>query len=59
MPVIGNGKLMMNNGKKYNVMIFSHGLGSNSNNYSSLCGYWASQGFIIISIQHNNDVIRI
>ena len=41
------------------MIVFSHGLGSNLNNYSSLCGWWASHGYIVVSIQHNKDFIRI
>lgn len=41
------------------MIVFSHGLGSNLNNYSSLCGWWASHGYIVVSIQHNQDRIRI
>jgi predicted dienelactone hydrolase len=39
------------------VIIFSHGLGSNMNNYSAICGWWASHGYIVVSIQHNHDRI--
>jgi len=62
MPVLGDASLYINDHDKkqrWNVVVFSHGLGSNMNNYSSLCGWWASHGYIVISIQHHNDLVRI
>ena len=62
MPVLGDASLYLNDydpNEKWNVVIFSHGLGSNLNNYSSLCGWLASHGYIVVSIQHNHDHVRI
>lgn len=62
MPVLGNATLYTNDSdpnEKWKVIIFSHGLGSNMTNYSSICGWWASHGYIVVSIQHDNDEIRI
>lgn len=62
MPVLGDASLYVNDyepDEKWNVIIFSHGLGSNLNNYSSMCGWFASHGYIVVSIQHNHDRVRI
>jgi len=62
MPVLGNASLYVNDydkDEKWKVIIFSHGLGSNMTNFSALCGWWASHGYIVVSVQHHNDKIRI
>lgn len=61
MPVLGDASLYVNDSKdeSWNVVIFSHGLGSNMNNFSAICGWWASHGYIVVSIQHSHDQVRI
>jgi predicted dienelactone hydrolase len=62
MPVLGDASLYVNDyepDEKWNVIIFSHGLGSNLNNYSAMCGWFATHGYIVVSIQHNHDRVRI
>ena len=62
MPVLGNASLYTNDSdgdEKWKVVVFSHGLGSNMTNFSAICGWWASHGYIVVSIQHNHDLIRI
>jgi len=62
MPVLGDAQLYRDDydkNQKWSIILFSHGLGSNVNNYSALCGWWASHGYIVVSIQHDNDLVRI
>lgn len=64
MPVGQNAPLYKIDGKnvknkEYKLIIFSHGLGSNMNHYSALCGWWATHGYIVICVQHYRDTIRI
>lgn len=62
MPVFGDASLYINDyqkDEKWKVIMFSHGLGSNMTNFSALCGWWASHGYIVVSVQHHNDRIRI
>jgi hypothetical protein len=62
MPVLGNASLYLDDSdrnEKWKVVVFSHGLASNMNNYSCLCGWWASHGYIVVSVQHDHDRVRI
>ena len=62
MPVLGDASFYTNDHdkeEKWTVVIFSHGLGSNLTNYSALCGWWASHGYIVVSIQHHHDYVRV
>ena len=62
MPVLGDASLCVDDhdsNEKWTVIVFSHGLGSNLNNYSALCGWWASHGYIVVCIQHDQDHVRI
>jgi platelet-activating factor acetylhydrolase len=62
MPVLGDASLCVddcNKEEKWKVVVFSHGLGSNLNNYSALCGWWATHGYIVVSIQHHHDRVRL
>ena len=43
----------------YKVVVFSHGLGANMNAYSSICGWFASHGYVVVSVQHKNDQICV
>ena len=45
--------------KKYKIVLFSHGLGANFNAYSCLTGWFASHGYIVVSIQHSHDRICV
>lgn len=44
---------------KYPVILFSHGLSSNLTSHSSYLCWLASCGYIVISMQHHNDLIRL
>ena len=56
-PVINNGDLAeeFRNGKKLlQPLIFSHGLTTHKMNYSSICREFASHGFLVIALNHND-----
>ena len=62
MPVLGDASLYLDDSQpeeKWKVVVFSHGLGSNLTNFSCLCGWWASHGYIVVSVQHDHDHVRI
>jgi len=65
MPAFLNTKIHLNSSKdstdenNFKVLIFSHGLGTHMNAYSSICGWFASHNFIVISVQHNQDRICV
>jgi platelet-activating factor acetylhydrolase len=44
----------VNTGKKFPVLVFSHGLGGCRNTYTSICGEMASHGMIVAAIEHND-----
>ena len=44
---------------KYKLIIFSHGLGANMNVYSCITAWFASHGYIVVSVQHNQDKICV
>lgn len=58
MPVYSQTPLKLKDSQA-TVVIFSHGLGSNMNGHSSMCSWWASNGYIVISLQHFSDNVRI
>ncbi|MEW5311473.1 MAG: hypothetical protein WDW38_003186 [Sanguina aurantia] len=39
---------------KMPIILFSHGLGGTRNSYSRLCSEWASQGFMVVSMEHTD-----
>lgn len=43
--------------KKYNAIIFSHGIEGHMHSSSILCKYLASQGYIVFSLQHNESIL--
>lgn len=43
---------------EFPVILFSHGLSSNLTSHSSYFCWLASHGYIVVSMQHNNDLIR-
>jgi len=62
MPCFANTKLFVeteNRKKEFKVVVFSHGLGANMNAYSSICGWFASHGYIVVSVQHSHDQVCI
>jgi hypothetical protein len=60
MPVRANTKLEVANSEKNaaSVIIFSHGLSLNMTSNSAYCACLASQGHIVVSLQHNGDLVR-
>lgn len=59
MPAFVDVSLKTGKNKDFKVILFSHGLGAHLNMYSNICGWFASKGFIVISVQHDNDHIFI
>lgn len=56
-PVVRDGPLAeeFKNGKKWlQPLLFSHGLTSHKMNYSGLCREYASYGFLVIALNHND-----
>ncbi|XP_067664480.1 platelet-activating factor acetylhydrolase-like isoform X2 [Haliotis asinina] len=45
---------VLQNGKKFPVIVLSHGLGGNRTTYTTLCLELASQGFIIAAVEHRD-----
>jgi platelet-activating factor acetylhydrolase len=41
-------------GRRFPVLVFSHGLGGNSEMYSALCGDLASHGVVVLAIEHED-----
>ena len=39
------------------MIIFSHGLGSHLNANSAMTCGWASQGYTVVSVNHDHDVV--
>lgn len=46
-------------GNQGKVVIFSHGLGSHMNAYSSIFANWTSMGYTVISINHDFDEVCV
>lgn len=44
---------------KEKVIVFSHGLGSHMNAYSSIFANWAGQGYTIVSVNHDKDEVCV
>ena len=42
---------------KFNIIIFSHGLGGHMHSSSILCKELASFGYLVFSIQHNEPIL--
>lgn len=55
MPAFNNTRFFSSHDKKHKIIIFSHGLGANMNGYSSICSWFASHGYIVVSVQHDHD----
>lgn len=56
MPAVRDASISVES--EMNLVIFSHGLSSTMNTHSSYCSWLASQGYIVVSIQHNSDMVR-
>jgi platelet-activating factor acetylhydrolase len=55
-PAERDGKLLKANpgGRKWPVLLFSHGVGCSRLMYSAWCGEMASRGYIVIAIEHRD-----
>ena len=56
MPAINDANIFVEGAM--GLVIFSHGLSLTMNAHSSYCSWLASQGYIVVSIQHSNDLVR-
>jgi hypothetical protein len=56
MPAVDNANILIEG--EMDLVIFSHGLSSTMNSHSSYCSWLASQGYIVVSIQHDHDLVR-
>jgi predicted dienelactone hydrolase len=59
MPAFEKVKLFFSDNRKFKLILFSHGLGANLNAYSSICSWFASHGYIVVSVQHSHDKICV
>lgn len=41
------------------MIVFSHGLGSHLNAYSSIFANWVGQGYTVISVNHDQDEVCV
>ncbi|RMZ76380.1 hypothetical protein DV737_g4842, partial [Chaetothyriales sp. CBS 132003] len=54
-PAVPNAPVLTRkDGKEWPLLIFSHGLAGNCNAYSSLCGWLASCGIIVVAPEHRD-----
>lgn len=40
---------------EYNLVFISHGMAGNEHSHSSLAQWWASRGYIVITLQHDES----
>ncbi|XP_014662114.1 PREDICTED: platelet-activating factor acetylhydrolase-like isoform X1 [Priapulus caudatus] len=54
-PVVWQAPILREDGRKFPVVIFSHGLGGNRTTYSYLCMDLASHGFVVAALEHRDQ----